>query len=119
MLLAGDVGGTKTLLGLFERAHPRPIVRTLQSYPTSSYTSFLDMLRTFTRDTPHGREVEAVALGVAGPVSGNRARLTNVDIDVVGEEIASELGTPRVRVVNDLEALAFGVPVLTSDELIT
>lgn len=119
MLLAGDVGGTKTLLGLFERAHPRPIIRAFQSYSTSSFASFLDMVRRFTRDTPHGREVEAVAFGVAGPVSGNRATLTNVAIDVVGDEIASELGTPRVRVLNDLEALALAVPILTSDELIT
>src|SRR5690349_2373348 len=81
MLLAGDVGGTKTLLGLFERAHPRPIIRAFQSYSTSSFASFLDMVRRFTRDTPHGREVEAVAFGVAGPVSGNRATLTNVAID--------------------------------------
>ena len=119
MLLAGDVGGTKTLLGLFERAYPRPIPHAIQSYPTGSFQSFLDILRTFTRDTPRGREVEAVTLGVAGPVSANRTRLTNVDMDVVGDEIAFELGTPRVRILNDLAALAISVPILTTDELLT
>src|SRR5262245_15824577 len=119
MLLAGDVGGTKTLLGLFERAYPRPIPIAIRSYLTTSFASFLDMVRTFTRETPRGREVETVTLGVAGPVAGNRARLTNVSMDIIGDEIASELGTPRVHVLNDLVALALAVPILTSEELTT
>jgi glucokinase len=119
MLLAGDIGGTKTLLGLFERAYPRPIPHAIQSYPTDSFPTFLEMLRTFTRETPRGREVEAVTLGVAGPVAGNRARLTNVSMDVIGDEIAFEVGTPRVRILNDLAALATSVPILTTDELTT
>jgi glucokinase len=117
MLLAGDVGGTKTLLGLFDRAQPRPVLRTLRSYPTNSFARFIDILRAFARDVPHDG-VEAVALGVAGPVAANRAHLTNVGIDVVGDEIASELGTPQVRILNDLEALGVGVPILSSDELL-
>src|SRR5262245_8540490 len=119
MILAGDVGGTKTLLGLFERAYPRPIPRTQRTYATKSFASFLDLLHTFTREVAHGDSVEAAALGVAGPVASNRASLTNVSIDIIGEEIASELGTARVRILNDLEALGVGIPILTSDELMT
>ena len=119
MLLAGDVGGTKTLLGLFDRAASRPIQRALHSYPTKSFTNFLDILRTFRRETSHDRELEAVVLGVAGPVTANRAHLTNVGMDVDGDEIRDELGTTRVRILNDLEALGLAVPVLTSDELLT
>jgi glucokinase len=119
MLLAGDVGGTKTLLGLFERAPSRPTPRALQTYPTKSFTHFLDILRTFRRETSHDRELEAVVIGVAGPVTANRATLTNVGLDVDGDEVGDELGTRRVRILNDLEALGLGVPVLTSDELLT
>lgn len=118
MLLAGDVGGTKTLLGLFERAHPRPIQHTLYSYPTKSFERFVDILRAFTRDVADGHVIDAVALGVAGPVAGNRATLTNVGIDIVGDEIATELNTTRVRIVNDLEALGFGIPILGSEEIL-
>ena len=116
MLLAGDVGGTKTLLGLFERADPRPIQRTLRSYPTQSFEHFRDILESFARESPQHREIEAVSLGVAGPVAANRARLTNVALDVIGDEIADAVGTPRVRILNDLEALALGVPLLADDE---
>ena len=116
MLLAADVGGTKTLLGVFERADRRPIQRALRSYPTRSFTRFLDILDTFARDEPQARGIEAIALGVAGPVAANRATLTNVGLDVVGDEIAAALGTPRVHVLNDLEALALGVPLLSDNE---
>src|SRR4029079_969212 len=118
MLLAGDVGGTKTLLGLFERSQPRPLQRALRSYPTNSYSRFVDILSAFARDEPQIRGVEAVALGVAGPVAANRARLTNVGIDVVGDEIAAHLGATRVRILNDLEALAVGVPILSPNEIL-
>ena len=118
MLLAGDVGGTKTLLGLFDRAQPRPILRTLRSYPTNSYARFVDILHAFAHEAPHEGGVEAVAFGVAGPVASNRARLTNVGMDVVGDEIASELRSPRVRILNDLEALGVGVPILSADEIL-
>ena len=117
MLLAGDVGGTKTLLGLFERAQPRPVLRARRSYSTRSYPHFADILDAFARDEPHDGAVEAVALGVAGPVAANRARLTNVGIEIVGDEIASQLHTTRVRILNDLEALAVGVPILSPDEI--
>lgn len=119
MILAGDVGGTKTLLGVFERAYPRPIPRTQRTYPTNSFANFLDLLHTFTREVAHDDTVEAVALGVAGPVASNRASLTNVGIDIIGDEIASSLGTARVRILNDLEALGVGIPILTTDELMT
>ena len=119
MILAGDVGGTKTLLGLFDRAYPRPLPRTQRSYPTKSFANFLDLLHTFTREVAHDDTVEAVALGVAGPVASNRASLTNVGIDIIGDEIASSLGTARVRILNDLEALGVGIPILTTDELMT
>ena len=118
MLLAGDVGGTKTLLGAFERGDPRPIQRALRSYQTRTFARFLDILETFLRDEPHARDIDAIALGVAGPVAANRARLTNVGLDVIGDEIGAALGTPRVRVLNDLESLAFAVPLLSDEELV-
>ena len=50
MLLAGDVGGTKTLLGLFERGRPRPVAHVVHSYATASFARFSDLLDAFARD---------------------------------------------------------------------
>jgi len=67
MLLAGDVGGTKTLLGLFERQHPRPVPLAIHSYATASFSRFDDILEAFAVDLKKPVTVEAVAVGVAGP----------------------------------------------------
>lgn len=118
MLLAGDVGGTKTLLGLFERAdrRPRPIV--VLSYPTGSYNSFSDILDAFAGDAKQPLRVDAAAVGVAGPVVANRAHLTNIVWNISADEITARFGTPRARLVNDLEAMAMSADVLTPDEVV-
>jgi glucokinase len=119
MLLAGDVGGTKTLLGLFERGNPRPLPKAVHSYPTASFVSFADILSAFTRDVAAPVTVESVALGVAGPVLENRAVLTNVGLEVAATEIGARFGTSRARLLNDLEAMATSIEVLAADELMS
>src|SRR5262245_35265214 len=104
MLLSGDVGGTKTLLGLFERAEPRPIPHAIHRYDTNAFARFSDMLDMFAHDLHKKFTVDAAAIGVAGPVLADRARLTNVDMDVAGSDIALRFGARQVRVMNDLEA---------------
>ena len=119
MLLAGDVGGTKTLLGLFERQQPRPVALAVHSYATTSFSRFDDILEAFAVDLKQRITVEAVAFGVAGPVVDNRATLTNVGFQVAADDIGSQLGAHRVRLMNDLEAMASAVEVLTADELLS
>jgi len=119
MLLAGDVGGTKTLLGLFERQDPRPVALAVHSYGTTSFKRFDDLLEAFAVDLKQRVTVEAVALGVAGPVADNRASLTNVGFDVAADEVGSRFGTRRVRLLNDLEAMASSIEVLAVDELLS
>jgi glucokinase len=117
MLLAGDIGGTKTLLGLFERGNPRPVVRLFRNYPTASYSRFVDILSAFADDVREPFTVEASALGVAGPVVSDRATLTNVGLQISAEDVANRFGAQRVRLLNDLEAMASSVTVLSDDEL--
>src|SRR5262245_9312831 len=128
MLLAGDVGGTKTLLGLFERQHPRPVARVVHSYATASFAHFGDILDAFARDVNVGDgarsakaaeplTVEAAALGVAGPVVDNRAMLTNVGLEIAGDKVGARFGATRTRLLNDLEAMASSLDVLSSEEL--
>ena len=117
MLLAGDVGGTKTLLGLFERGDKRPRPIETRSYSTNAFRSFTEILDAFARDVHKPFSVNAAAVGVAGPVVGDTANLTHVVWDITGKEIRARFGIARVRLVNDLEAMANSVTVLTPDEL--
>src|SRR5437879_13603013 len=79
MLLAGDVGGTKTLLGLFDCASPRPEPIATDSFPTLEYDDLSAMIAAFLLQHESGREsISAACFGVAGPVIGDTAELTNV-----------------------------------------
>lgn len=116
MLLAGDVGGTKTLLGLFERSDGRPISIEQREFATLDYPNLAAMIEQFM----HGRSsrtLEAACFGVAGPVLGGRAELTNVPWVVDGDEVRRTFAIARVDLLNDLQAMAYGVPVLQADEL--
>lgn len=118
MLLAGDVGGTKTLLGLFQRAPKRPEPIGLVAYPTRDFRSFTDILHAFARDVRLPQPIEAAAIGVAGPVVNGRAQLTNVAFAVAADEITAWGGSMRARLLNDLEALANSVDVLRPEEMV-
>ena len=118
MLLAGDVGGTKTLLGLFERAphRPQPVVN--RTYRTNDFSSFDKILEAFMNDVGAPFVIDAAVAGVAGPVAGSTARLTHVGWHVSAADIAARLATPRVRLLNDLEAMALGAGVLGPEEVV-
>ena len=118
MILAGDLGGTKTLLGLFERGEPRPRHITSRAYPTQEFDSFTTILDAFARDVGRATTVDAVAVGVAGPIVNRSAKLTNIAWDVSAAEITRRLNTPRVGLLNDLEAMAYSVSVLEGAEVV-
>ena len=118
MLLAGDVGGTKTFIGLFARGATRP-------EPSTSLVPHARLSRSrravdavSSRDRRRApADIEAASFGVAGPVTGTRAQLTNVPWIVDLDALRGELPVPRAYLLNDLEALAWSVPVLNADEI--
>jgi glucokinase len=118
MLLAGDIGGTKTLLGLFSAAPDRPKPVELGEFVTLAYDGLEPMLREFLKArSVDARRIDAACFGVAGAVTDQIARLTNVPWVVDATAIAETTGLRRCRVINDLEALAYAIPVLEGTEL--
>lgn len=124
MILAGDVGGTNTRLGLYDRRTPRPAPVTAQSFPTLDFPGLVEMIAAFIAtarasvDLPDGA-IDAAGFGVAGPVFDGTAQLTNVPWRVDAREVARAFGVARVALVNDLIAMAHAVPVLGPGELQT
>ncbi|MGE0813649.1 MAG: glucokinase [Vicinamibacterales bacterium] len=116
MILAADVGGSKTLVGLFERVAPRPRLIEARTVRTLDYPDLLSLLNAA---CPIGPEVDAIALGVAGPIVEHEATLTNVPWRVRARDVVEGTGVARLRLLNDLEAMAYAVPVLAPDELHT
>ncbi len=117
MLLAGDIGATKTLLGVFDEAAVRPVPVETRSYVTLDYPDLADMIRLFAAEARvRMDEVHAASFGVAGPVVEQTARLTNVPWVVDARALAGRFRMPRVGLLNDLVAMAYSVPVLEAGE---
>ena len=116
MLLAGDIGGTKTLLGLFEPGNERPEPAHVRRFTTVDFDSLDDMVAGFLEQAGHAR-VEAACFGVAGPVVGDTARLTNVPWRISAMDTQERFGLSDVRLLNDLQAMGYAVAVLRDDEL--
>lgn len=118
MLLIGDIGGTKTLLGLFEPGTARPRPLAVRSFGTLDYADLPSMVAEFIRDdavTPH--TIEAACFGVAGPVIDESADLTNVPWRVDARQVARAFSLRQVTLLNDLQAMAYAVPVLHDAEV--
>ena len=113
MILAGDVGGTSTRLALYEAGATQPIAR--QDCRSGDYGSLIEAVRAFPAWQP--KVIEAACFGVAGPVRAGRVAMTNLPWVVDADQLRRDLGIAQVRVINDLEALAFGVARLGPGDL--
>ncbi len=116
MLLAADMGGTKTLVGLFRRGGDRPEPAVVREYATLDFDSLDEIVATFFEETG-AATVEAACIGVAGQVSGLMARLTNVPWLADASPVAQRLGDCPIELLNDLQAMAHAIPVLDDEEL--
>ena len=115
MILAGDIGGTKTLVALYEDAsEPLSLVQEA-SYPSGDFPSLEDILRVFLDRAPHGA-LQAACFAVAGPVIDGKCQITNLVWELDTAQLAEALHT-RVRLVNDLEGAAHGLLCLGPHEL--
>jgi len=118
MILAGDIGGTKTHLGLFDSvpARPRPIA--VRTFSTLHYPDLLSMIAEFLDgDDTRNASISTATFGVAGPVIGESAELTNVPWQVHAEQVATRFRMSCVRLLNDLQAMAYSIPVLREGEV--
>jgi glucokinase len=120
MILAGDIGGTKTLLGVFDGATVRPRPLIVRSFGTLDYDDLTTMIREFLAgDAAAAAGIDRACFGVAGPVIDDAAQLTNVPWHVDARRVAAVFGFRRVSLLNDLQAMAYAVPELRESEVHT
>ena len=117
LILAGDVGGTKTHLGLFQRGKRRPTPKVVETYPSSEAPDLETLIRRFL-DT-HSVSVSRACFGVAGPVEMGRSLLTNLSWTISENKIKKDFKWEHVRLINDLAATVQAIPLLTNLEVAT
>jgi glucokinase len=116
VILAADVGGTKTLVGLFHTHDGGLLPGSLRRLPSRDYPSLEALL---VDAAPRNAGVRAASLGVAGPVTEEAGEITNLGWTVTGDSLRSALGVDHVLLLNDLEAMAHGIPLLGPEQVLT
>jgi glucokinase len=112
MILAGDVGGTKTHLALFAADAREPFC--LETYASGEHDGLEEMLRKFL--AKHPADVDGACFGIAGPVRNGRVEKVNLAWAVDAGSVAATLDLERVGLCNDLEANAWGIVALEPDD---
>lgn len=115
MLLAGDIGGTKTVLALFtEEGGPHQPISKMR-FESDEFKSLSLIVEEYLSKT--GATPKAATIGVAGPVQDDVVQVTNLPWVVNAKTLRTLLRTNEVFLLNDLEALAYSIPVLEEDDL--
>jgi glucokinase len=118
VILAGDAGGTKTILALFEPGDGAPVLVREATVPSRDFDSLEAIVERFLTAGPRG-DITAACVGIAGPVVDGRAVTPNLPWVVDERRLAAAIPAPRVRLLNDLEATAHGIWALGEDELVS
>lgn len=113
LVLAGDIGGTKTNLGLFEVADKTFKLVRHEVYATASFKTLEEVCRKFAADSA----ISAACLGVPGPVIDGHARATNVHWDMTEKSISKSFGGVPARLINDLGVTSYGMLYLKTEEI--
>ena len=115
MILAGDVGGTKVDLGLFEHSADGLIPVREHRYKSKDYIRLEDILEDFL--SSRSDKLECAGFGVAGPVQGGKCAVTHLPWVLDEQALADFLKLKSVRLLNDVAAMALSAPFLAPDDL--
>ncbi|PPD55870.1 MAG: glucokinase, partial [Methylomonas sp.] len=116
MILAGDIGGTKTVLSLSRRSANGGLHTVQeQTFASGDFSSFDAMLTVF---LPGDAVIESACFGIAGPVVEQRCFATNLGWTLDGESLKARLATSDVRLLNDLQAMAVGMLHLDDSDFV-
>jgi glucokinase len=115
MILAGDVGGTKVHLALFEFVEGKLTHTRDKQYPAREYGGLEEIVREFMA----ADKASAACFGVPGPVREGRLRLTNLPWTLDSRELSTHLEIDYVFLINDLEANGYGIAELDAKQIYT
>lgn len=114
-ILVGDIGGTKTILGLAETNGCTVRLGETRRYPSLATESFEQLVQCFLYEI--GARIRFAVFAVAGPVQDRRCEATNLPWVLDAESLEQDLDLACVELINDLEAVAWGIPLLQPEDL--
>jgi glucokinase len=125
LLLAGDIGGTKTILRLVESSQGETDLnaRYEKRYPSHDFPDLVPMVQSFLAEAKHETNLatvpEKACFAIAGPVVNNTCKLTNLGWTLTADRLSDQLTIPKVSLINDFAAVGYGVLGLQASDLHT
>jgi glucokinase len=109
-LLAGDLGGTKTILAIYSSdSYPKKLFE--KYYISSEWKSFYLIFEDFIKHLPEHISIpEYTCIGVAGPIQGKKVKITNLGWDIKTEELSQLSKINNIEIINDFSVLIYGIP---------
>jgi glucokinase len=120
MILAGDVGGTKVHLALYNFAAGKLVPVREEKFPAREYGSLDAVVQKFLGEgQEQASDIAAACFGCPGPVRDGRLKLTNLPWTLDARDLQKALGIEHIFLINDLEANGYGIPELAADKIFT
>jgi len=115
MILAGDIGGTNARLAYFQTQNGDLRLVSERVFPSRDYSEFGDIVSEFLKDSP--KRPDVACFGIAGPVRNGRVETSNLPWIIEQSRLAKKIQVPAILLINDLEASAWGIGGLRSQDL--
>ena len=117
MILAGDIGATRTRLAAFQTEGNKLELVVQKTYKSQQHGGLQEIISAFVKT--EGIPVHSACFGVAGPVRGGKSKISNLPWTIDSQELAAQLRLGSVGLINDLEAYAYGIDALESKDFVT
>jgi len=117
MILAGDIGATRTRLAAFQTEGNKLELVVGKTYKSQDHSGLQEIISAFVKS--EGIPVHSACFGVAGPVRGGRSKISNLPWTIEARELSTQLKLGSIGLINDLEAYAYGIDALESKDFVT
>ena len=117
MILAGDIGATRTWLAAFQTEGNKLELVVQKTYKSQQHGGLQEIISAFVKT--EGIPVHSACFGVAGPVRGGKSKISNLPWTIDSQELAAQLRLGSVGLINDLEAYAYGIDALETKDFVT
>jgi len=117
MILAGDIGATRTRLAAFQTENNKLELVVENTYKSQEHGGIQEIISGFVK--AEGIPVHSACFGVAGPVRGGKSKISNLPWTIDSRQLAAQLKLEWIGLINDLEAYAYGIDALESKDFVT
>lgn len=116
-VLVGDIGGTKTALAIASSETGPRILLNERHFLSAQYDSVEEVIHAYLIDSP--AQIDAICLVVAGPVIDGQSKITNLPWVMEEAQLAAKFNVAQAKLLNDLEGMAYAVPILQEEDVFT